>query len=61
MTRSVDGDISAGHCHVEDPAGQGGRLRAHMWASGGSAVQPSPDPDETVLNQPKPHPSSKIV
>ena len=41
--------------------GKGDRLLTYQWASGGSAGQPPPGPDERALNQPKPHPSSKTV
>ena len=42
----------AGHCHLEDPAVQGSSLLGYVWASGGSAGQLPPSPDETALNQP---------
>ena len=33
----------------------------NVWACGGSSGQPRPGLDETVLSQPKQHPSSKFV
>ena len=48
--RSVASGSWAGHCHLEDPAGQGGRLLAYVRASGTSAGQPSLGLNEKALN-----------
>ena len=57
--RSLAGSPKAGHGHLEDAAGQDGRLLMYVWASGGG--QALLDPDEKVLNHPRPHPSSKTM
>ena len=44
--RNLAGSSWPGHCQLEGPAGQGGRLLAFVWASGGSAGQPPQDLDE---------------
>ena len=59
--RSLASSPWAGHCYLKNPAGQAGRLLAFVWASGGSAGRPSPDPDVRALNQPRLHPSSNAV
>ena len=37
------------------------QISSNLWDVGGSVEQPPPVPDGKALNQPKPHPSDKIV